>query len=1776
MKLVENFLNLFKSNDDKGHYVEIKNNEPAKVPAIVPLEEIELDEIIVQTQALEKWLNSCGGGISLKKLSTGQPIKMTANIFALLGAFIDLLTVIEHPKSNAKQYKQQIAYLTINLIGLIPQNKDKAPALMALRPILATYAGSVFLNPDHGVTKADYIKFQQHLNDKLAGDLQLFVERACVECTNMIEASAQLAFELISDLDIRIHNPASLANINVPKLSASAKSQILRDPNVIIENWSEVLSQLLQIKTKKPVKTPELRLSSGLATKLKLQSNKIKQDILSQKNREEALSVAWMLETLKKDIYVIKAMVEAHTGVPLTVSGEYKGNVSGGTLEYMSVQPDAINNPICDCPNSRTPHKINFALGTERVRHQDFIIYGQYPLQLVRQYTSQLQEMDDSEFGARWSCLYTQTLLIESDQLKLITESGRIQYYPLLDVGQQVIDHEFGLILERISESLFTIQYGEEVLESYELIAPMTYRLVMQAYIKVGLTLGLRYDQKRQNGMLGLSHILLKSDDKTLIKLQALYNTKGLIDKIVDITALNNEKILAQYQYDRFNNLIMATNENGHKRSYQYNNEYHQLTRYTDLTGRGQNLRYESTAADAKAIEEWADDGSFRTRLVWDQNIRKVSVFDAHNVPTDYYYDLDGFTYRVVYADGLSEWTNRNQNKQIIKQTERSGAQTLSQYNDQGLATTVTDANQAIVQMQYDENALMVAMKDSEGGLWRNEYNESQQLIANIDPLQRKTQYQYNTAGQMSSVIDAKGGKKQLEYNALGQMTQFTDCSGKTTQWQYDERGRLLKVTGALGNSTQYIYATEGQSKGQVYQIIHADGRLEQFEYDAEGRLLNVGNGKTINTIYTYNNSGLITSRTTLGNRLGYEWDLRGQLKKLINANGREYSFSYDNMGRLIHEKAFDGTEKSFAYDAKTGLLAKIQTADISSYFNYDAKGNVTQRWFEDQNGVILDGVIFNYNSRGQLLRASNPQSQIDYYYDAAGQLIREHQQYNIMEQQHIAIWQYEYDALGNLESTIRPDGQVVTHLIYGSGHVYGVAVNQQELVGFERNDLHQESKRFYGNGLEQSLRIDKMGRLNSQTLQFDFSQQTAHQLTSHIQYFETQRNYQYGQDGLLNTIQDQRRGVLRYEYDDLGRLTRAQSSQGDERFAFDPAGNILDPMTGDEVVNHPNQLTAKMHLSQDAPQHLNTEIKVSPLLAKVMDDLVKDYAGAKYIYDVHGNVTERHLNGQRLKLNWNALNQLQSSECNNIQTTYGYDVFGRRLYKHCQYLSGFTTDFNQQEQLRLKQIQLEQEGKLGLTLYGWQGENLAWESYVGVMQAHSSQVKKPYTLHYLYEPESFVPLVQLRYNSVFPLLERPDYDALIAEGYDIDKDPVWTHDVQQLRPALENIAYYHCDQLGTPQELTDRNAQLLWSANYKAWGEAKIQLSAAGVAQDVRNQHRYQGQYYDEETGLHYNRFRYYDPHMARYVSRDPIGLQGGLNNSVYVPDPNQWIDPLGLAKNQYIYYENGQKIGYASADESYKYPNRTYIVFDPYDSEEDRQVLISQKQQKIKLQQQLNTSSQYQNNSGYKNRTEVQNSTNQFPDPKQAYQQVISDTDKLHRRLKAEQEGTVMGQLNKRANEINKYVNEYTGNNTTEGVIVTTSLKAGVGADITAGLVNSRTQDNKLKKCAVVSFCPSAGPVVQATGGIHKVFSAGEYNNSLSASACVTGTLAVGGGVSAANCTTFYDSSGMRKNLGFKNGRELFDVTNQTTSLGGVVGAAAGVNAAICPQLTLCTVPK
>ena len=103
---------------------------------------------------------------------------------------------------------------------------------------------------------------------------------------------------------------------------------------------------------------------------------------------------------------------------------------------------------------------------------------------------------------------------------------------------------------------------------------------------------------------------------------------------------------------------------------------------------------------------------------------------------------------------------------------------------------------------------------------------------------------------------------------------------------------------------------------------------------------------------------------------------------------------------------------------------------------------------------------------------------------------------------------------------------------------------------------------------------------------------------------------------------------------------------------------------------------------------------------------------------------------------------------------------------------------------------------------------------------------------------------------------------------------------------------HYHLDHLGTPRELTDAYGRIVWSARYRAYG-AVLKLEH----DEVDNPLRFQGQYHDVETGLHYNLFRFYDPEAGSFVNQDPIGLAGGDNVYRYVPNPVNWVDPWGLS---------------------------------------------------------------------------------------------------------------------------------------------------------------------------------------------------------------------------------------------------------------------------------------
>ena len=141
---------------------------------------------------------------------------------------------------------------------------------------------------------------------------------------------------------------------------------------------------------------------------------------------------------------------------------------------------------------------------------------------------------------------------------------------------------------------------------------------------------------------------------------------------------------------------------------------------------------------------------------------------------------------------------------------------------------------------------------------------------------------------------------------------------------------------------------------------------------------------------------------------------------------------------------------------------------------------------------------------------------------------------------------------------------------------------------------------------------------------------------------------------------------------------------------------------------------------------------------------------------------------------------------------------------------------------------------------------------------------------------------------------------------------------------------YFHTDQVGLPEELSNAQGQIIWQAQYKTWGStieerwearrlhgAKVQGQTEGdIPQGDRQEQnlRFQGQYLDRETGLHYNTFRYYDADIGKFISPDPIGLAGGVNLGSYAPNAISWVDPFGLSGSPVVVIGEGQ----SAADEA------------------------------------------------------------------------------------------------------------------------------------------------------------------------------------------------------------------------------------------------------------------
>ncbi|ATD59989.1 MAG: RHS repeat-associated core domain-containing protein [Janthinobacterium svalbardensis] len=1184
------------------------------------------------------------------------------------------------------------------------------------------------------------------------------------------------------------------------------------------------------------------------------------------------------------------------------------------------------------CPKDSGPAKkpvkgrkpVHFGTGQEILYQTDFALERSIPITWTRCYRSGAECEDWGLLGARWSTPYTTSLSLCEAGIVLHDDSGRALRLPGLEPGQQHDSRKEGFTLTRDGADTFALLWRDGSVERYAraeggwlphgydgvnaMLAPSA-PVATQRFALVrsegrdgrGISIDRLMDAKP-----GAVLLRLRSDDGSVLEAmrgheeQAIYI--GSIDEVLPDGsrlchvryAYASETDDAQPPFAPRHNLVSQSNALGDTRRYSY--RHHLLTSCSSYTGFSYELDWISLDAlrarwsgsplsepelaqrhpislansyQARAIATRAQDGSEHMRIDYVDN--DTSRVTENGGVLEYTFDANWLVTEVRRVNGNKaaslgrrEWDSDGM---LLADIDANGAAIRYAYDAAGNLTRSTDAKGHSSSVAYDAGNQPVAFIDALGNTARREYDAAGRPVSITDALGHVTRYRYDQRGQLVELIDARGGSKHFQYNRQGLLTSYTDCSGYSSEYSYDKQGRLMAARDAMGHVSSYEYDGLGRLTG----LIAPDKTREHYAYDADGNLLLHEDGAGQQTRYRYNGQGLPVERLdAIGQSLQYRYDSALQLTELINAKGESYRLAYHAEGWLESETGFDGKRTQYSYD-QAGNLTASECGSQRTQLLRDALGLLSVK-------TTADGEVrYAYDALGRLTAVSAPQAEQRFFHDALGQLTEERSAYFLQSLPDAGrlpnaprvpdasfVMTHAYDELGNRIQTVLPNGRRIDTLRYGSGHWHGVLWQGQTVVDVERDKLHREKQRQLGSsGLLATRQYDPQSRLTQMTLARGADAPAP----------VRERRFEYDAQGNLTTIFQTGTtatgplGKLSYTYDPVGQLLAAVQPGLDEHFAFDPAGNLLDK-------------------------------------APAPGNVLNSYGDTDYSYDEQGNATGKrfHPPGREstwsdLELQYDAENRLshatrierQSRHC----ARYFYDAFSRRIAKRVE----------EARWSKQQDISKDQPARTSgtTTFFVWDGDTLAQEL------GHAE------TVTYLYEPDSFVPLARIaspacRQASTVHLPRVAQWDlpatrhdaelqtAIAQEQADIEANQVsaWqrTQAAADDAAAHDRITHYHCDHLGTPRELTDAQGNVVWSGRYKTWG--RLQHVEGEIEQPLR----FQGQYEDGETGLFYNRYRYYDPDVARYVTQDPVGLLGGLNTYTYAPNPTGWNDPLGLAK--------------------------------------------------------------------------------------------------------------------------------------------------------------------------------------------------------------------------------------------------------------------------------------
>lgn len=825
-------------------------------------------------------------------------------------------------------------------------------------------------------------------------------------------------------------------------------------------------------------------------------------------------------------------------------------------------------------------------------------------------------------------------------------------------------------------------------------------------------------------------------------------------------------------------------------------------------------------------------------------------------------------------------------------------------YDDRGFLSEVTDALQQRSRYWYTPAGYMTRERtlggmvytfsfDGEGrcvetagaddfGLERLEHQPVARVTVVNNSFGQQTTYQYNENGQVTSHISPQGGATATEFDEYGRIVSDVDPVGGVTTYEFDERGDLAKVVSPDGAETAYGYndlhqvTSINDPEQHIWlRTIDPEGRLSaltnpleerlSFGYDPRGDLSWIEDGAGNRcSLVTSPGGDLLESTDWCGNTTAYEYDREGRLTAIVDALGHRTEGKLDTLGRIRQLVLPDGARRSYGWNAHGQMVEYTDERGQTTRWRYEACGLVSEI-----AGPHGGRTCFHWSAiPGQLVGIVNHRGErYSFEYDADGGLLRETDFAGRRTE-------YERDARGQVATIIDPAGRRSEITRDPGGAVTLVAHDDGTEISYHYTPRGLLSRADNGQcPVERTY--DAAGRMVAERQGDNEVRSDYDSLGSRIRRRSSvglETSFAWDANGMMTQLTAQGQAPLRFEYDAAMKET-ARFAQGGVRIDLraDARGRTVEQVVsrqqGAEAVG--GEPVARVRYSYDAASNL-TEVAADSwgparytydMVGRVVDATLPGGLAERFEYDTAGNVVasgsaEEASDGPVLAP-WDY--SPGDVLVRRGDTLYAYDEAGQMVSKA---KGGEVTRFSWNRQGQLEEVTLPDQStwRYRYDAFGRRvkksgpGRDVeyVWDEDVVLHELASEGQLEPRVVNWEFDPHGFAPLCK-----------------------------------------VESGSQYLCanDPAGNPRQLVAPDGDVVWSGSYSTWGEVDGERGA-GVDCPVR----YQGQWYDDETGLHYNRYRYYDPEAGRFISQDPVGLLGGMNVWTYADNTTGWIDPFGL----------------------------------------------------------------------------------------------------------------------------------------------------------------------------------------------------------------------------------------------------------------------------------------